>query len=229
MSRMINITYDILKKNTLTVYAEIEEEADGTSESGRQETVTLTVYTPDMQTILERNSVTGDLPLAVSVEVYYEDIDEKGASCIAVANRTTDGADFVQDDETRKQQEINIERLQDIITLSCSYTLTSCAATGCPTLCAVSQTRLQIEPCTDYKLVGRPENASLLCASETRESYRYSGRIVYNRKEIRFPERFQIGNDSNIPLPLMFTCEATLQKISGPKFTRVAVLKFLSK
>lgn len=232
MSRIIDITYGIYKKNTLTVNATVTEDEKTSSDSDILETLLLTIYDPDTKDVLEQNSTAGVLPLKVSVELYFADLDEQGASCIAVANLSpvkeqTDN--LIQNDQVRKQQEINIEKLQDILTPSCSYTMTSCVETGKPTVCSVSETKFMMQPDADYDLVGQPENASLLFAAGSAEVIAYSGKITYKKGSVYFPDKLKIGDNSNVPLPLTFTCDVTLQHKSEPKIMRVGTLKFYSK
>lgn len=232
MSRIIDITYGIYKKNTLTVDATVTEDGKVSSDSDTPETLLLTIYDPDTKDVLEQNSTAGVLPLKVSVEVYFTELDEQGASCIAVANLSpvkeqTDNP--LQNDQTRKQQKINIEKLQDILTPSCSYTMTSCVETGKPTVCSVSQTKFMMQPDADYDLVGQPEHASLIFAAGSAEVIAYTGKIIYGKESVCFPDKLRIGDNSNVPLPLTLTCDVTLQQKSESKITRVGTLKFYSK
>lgn len=232
MSRIIDITYGIYKKNTLTVDATVIEDEKTSLDSDTPETLLLTIYDPDTKDVLQQNSVAGVLPLKVSVEVYFTDLDEQGVSCIAVANLSPvkEQADNpLQNDQTRKQQEINIEKLQDILTPSCSYTMTSYVETGQPTVCSVSKTIFMMQPDADYDLVGQPEHASLLFAAGSAEVIAYSGKIIYKKGSVCFPDKLKIGDNSNVPLPLTLTCDVILQQKSEPKIVRVATLKFLTK
>lgn len=232
MGRIIDITYGIYKKNTLTVGATVTEDGEASLDSDTPETLLLTIYDPDTKDVLQQNSVAGVLPLKVSVEVYFEGLDERGASCIAVANLSPikEQTDIpLQNDKTRKQQEINIEKLRDILTPSCSYTMTSCVETGQPTVCSVSKTKFMMQPDDDYDLVGQPENASLIFSAGSAQVIAYSGRITYKKGLVCFPENMKIGNNSNVPLPLTLTCDVTLQQKGEPKITRVGTLKFLTK
>lgn len=232
MSRIIDITYSIYKKNTLTVDAIVTENGKTSSDSDTPETLLLTIYDPDTKDVLQQNSVAGILPLKVSAEVYFADLDEQGASCIAVANLSPvkeQSDNPLQNDQTRKQQEINIEKLQDILIPSCSYTMTSCVETGQPTVCSVSETKFMMQPDVDYVLARQPENASLLFAAELAEVIAYSGKIIYGKESVYFPDKFKICDNSNIPLPLIFTCDVTLQQKNEPKIVRVGTLKFLTK
>lgn len=232
MSRIIDITYGIYKKNILTVDATVTEDGKVSSDSDTPETLLLTIYDPDTKDVLQQNSVAGVPPLKVSVEVYFTDLDEQGASCIAVANLSPvkeQSDNPLQNDQTRKQQEINIEKLQDILTPSCSYTMTSCVETGQPTVCSISKTKFMMQPDADYDLVGQPENASLLFAASSAEVIVYSGKIIYRKRSVRFPDKLKISDNSNAPLPLLFSCDVTLQQKSEPKIMRVGTLKFYSK
>ncbi len=232
MSKIIDITYDILEKNILTVYATVMEEEQTASDSDALETLSLLIRDPDTHDILVQDSVTGTLPLKVKVELYSADMDEEGADYIAVASCIAADTQTdlpLQNDKIYKQQEINIERLKDILHASCSYTLTSCVETDRPTRCAVSKTRLMLQPAADYKLLGLPENASLLFSADSSDCIPYSGKVTYHKKSVLFPTKFEIGNDRKIPLPLDFSCEVTLQKKSKPSLKRVVVLKFSAK
>lgn len=232
MSKVIDITYNIFNKNTLTVDATVTEDDKISSESGTVETLLLTIYDSNTKEVLQKDSVTGVLPLKVSVEVYFADLDGKGASCTAVANRkpvAVSDAETLQNDETRKQQEINIEKLQDLLTVSGSYTMASRVETGHPTACSVSKTKFMIQPDTDYKLAEPPENASLLFAAGSAEAIAYPGEIRYGKKAVSFPDKWEIGNNRNVPLPLTFHCDMTLQKAGKPVMTRVATLTFSLK